>query len=188
MAAKREDQAVADEQAPETKPARGEAKAESKAQSDVLVYIDREGAITCQWYDKPKGEADRRAQIPQAIRVRLEPGMSFCPGQHWAQVSSSPSYRQGLEAGRIIPMAGHRGTLADEWGRCKAPAIAERIRKTFGVEVLLRLQDLEREGQGRDAVMDAIAGRLDDLKVRVAQHDQKRRAARRGHRRPRPRA
>jgi hypothetical protein len=151
--------------------------------SDVLVYIDREGAIVCSWNEAPVGVADRRVMIPAQSAVRLEPGLSFCPGSAWPVVSGTPSYRHGVTAGRIKAVAGTRQGLADDWARCKAPAIREWLAKTYGVEVLLRLQAMEQDGPARDDVLDAIADRLDTMKVKVAAHDVKRRAARRANRR-----
>jgi hypothetical protein len=162
----------------ETKPAAPPAKA-PEPPSDVLVYIDREGAIVCSWNADPVGVADRRVMIPAQSAVRLEPGLSFCPGSAWATVSATPSYRHGVANGRIKAVAGTRAGLAEDWARCKAPAVKEWLKKTYGVEVLLRLQALEQDGPNRDDVMDAIADRLDTMKVKVAAHDVKRRAARR---------
>ncbi len=150
--------------------------------SDVLVYIDREGAIVCSWNAEPVGVADRRVMIPAQSAVRLEPGLSFCPGSAWPVVSETPSYRHGVKAGRIKAVAGTRLGLAEDWAKCKAPAIREWLAKTYGVEVLLRVQALEQDGPNRVDIMDAIADRLDTMKVKVAAHDVKRRAARRANR------
>lgn len=149
---------------------------------DVLVYNSRAGGCSCMWNDAPESAADKRVRIPQQRQHRVEPGLSFVPGELWEQVSKSSSWRHGAEAGSLRALAGQRGDLAAEWAKTRRAELRPAIKGTHGVAVLLRLQELEDQGPRRADVSDDLTTRLGDLKVRRAEYERKRRDQRGRHR------
>lgn len=134
------------------------------------------------WNDAPETAADKRVRIPQQRQHRIEPGLSFVPGELWEQVSKSSSWRHGVATDGLKPIAGHRGDLATEWAKTRRAELRPAIKGTHGVAVLLRLQELEDEGPRRPDVSDDLTTRLGDLKVRRAEYERKRRDQRGRHR------
>jgi hypothetical protein len=149
---------------------------------DVLVYNARKGACSCMWNEEPQGASDKRVRIPQQRHHRIEPGLSFVPGDLWEAVQGSSTWTHGHELGTLKPVAGHRGELAPDWAKTRRGDLRPMIRDTFGVAVLLRLQDLEAAGPRRPEVADDLDARLGELKVRRAEFDRKRNDQRRRNR------
>lgn len=154
----------------------------------MLIYIEGQGAIACTWYAhpgeaSPDGRTPMDVKIPQLIRVRLEPGLSFCPGDRWEHVSRSPSFVKGKEEGKIRPVAGHGGDLAGEWAKLRPRAITTMVGRSSHVEALKRVEEIERKGPQRTDVLEVLEGRFDDLQVQVDNYNRERRDRRRSHRR-----
>lgn len=154
---------------------------------DVLLYIDGQGAIAMLWNATLPAPADGdrgvRARIPQQHRVRVEPGLSFCPGEQWSKVQQTPSYLKATSEGKLKPIAGQGGDLAAELARVKPRALATMVDHSAHVDSLKRLQELEQAmDDPRMDVLEAIEARLDTLQVAVARHDRQRRAQRRANR------
>lgn len=167
-----------------------ETKPKPEHHEDVLIFIDQAGAIACVWNDPLPAVAEGTrvvsARIPVQNRVRLEPGLSFCPGASWSQVGQSPSFVAARDRGDLRVIAGHEGDLSRELARTKGAALASMIDRSAHVSSLRRLQAIEEhQDKPRSEVLNAIEARLDTLKVEVARDDRARRQQRRVHRRGR---
>lgn len=153
---------------------------------DVLCYIDRLGARAFLWNERDNREPKKvgGAVIPTTRRVRLEPGLSFCPGWAWAHVRGTPAWDQLQRLGVIRAVAGHNGDLASEWSRAKSAALVGMLAKTFHIPALERLRDLEASAERpRLDVAQEIDARLDEMGEKVKAHQAKRRQKRRANRR-----
>ena len=181
--ARRSEEAATEAAEPKTPTSKPEPK-----RDDVLVYISRGHAIAAIWnahLPKDNDASPRRgiqARIPQQFRVRLEPGLSFCPGSQWDLVEATPSVVQARDAAILRPVAGHVGGLEEGIAKIKPAALANMIDHSAHVTTLQRLQAIEEAGGQRTQVLEAIEARLDTLRVEVARSDRKRRNQRRAHR------
>lgn len=152
---------------------------------DVLVYIDRLGARAFNWNEKtPGARSSGGLVVPNTRRVRLEPGLSFCPGELWENVRQTPGWKQAQSLGIVRAVAGHGGNLASEWARAKPAALVGMLGKTFHIPALERLRDLEAKAEKpRLDVAQEIDARLDEMGEKVKAHQEKRRVKRRANRR-----
>lgn len=113
------------------------------APDDVLVYIDRLGALAFHWNEAPAGSKVGGVVIPVQNRVRLEPGLSFCPGHQWPNVKGSMAWTERVKLGAIRSVAGQGGDLASEWARVKDQVLIPMLAKTFHLPALERLREME---------------------------------------------
>lgn len=127
-----------DEQTPE--PA---AEPSAGAPDDVLIYIDRLGALAFHWNEAPTGSRVGGVVIPVQNRVRLEPGLSFCPGHQWPHVKGSLAWTERVKLGAIRAVAGQGGDLSAEWARVKDAVLIPMLSKTFHLPALERLREME---------------------------------------------
>jgi hypothetical protein len=167
--------------APESEPA----PSEPRGPDDVLCYVDRLGALATIWNEMPKDAAKvGGVVIPSTHRVRLEPGLSFCPGAHWQAVKASPAWTQRAALGAIRAVAGQGGDLQAEWARAKTAVLVAMLAKTYHIPALERLREMENAlPRPRPEVAQEIDSRLAEMGEKVAQHREQRRGQRRAHRR-----
>ena len=156
-----------DELAPETKP---EAPEPAVHGSDVLVYVRTGGPLAVHYNRKTRAGVGGIQQE----RVRLVPGLSTCPAQHWPMVK--PALQPRVEAGEAKVIAGASGSLADNWAKVKPKALVEYLTHTHDVATLQRLHALENESpRPRLEVQDAISAALKRVDHLVADAQEARR-------------
>jgi hypothetical protein len=181
MARAPRDPTITDTQEPDT-----EAPAQPRPGDppDVLVYIDRAGPIACNWYGAPESRAAGQALIPTNERVRLEPGLSFCPGRLWARVRETSTWTLRVEQGAAKALAGHGGDLVREWQALKTAALVTKIEKSHHLPTLVRLKEMEAGAAApRLQVAEAIDAQLATMKAKLEAHTEARTAKRRANRR-----
>lgn len=125
--------------------------------SDVLVYLDRLGAIRCCWNVRKR---DGMGGI-QAHSHTIPPGLSIVPAALWRDVKGSPTWRQQEEHEAVRAVAGDAQPLAAGWHATKGPQAIAMVGKTGVLEVLERLHSLESERRpSRPEVAEAIDAQL----------------------------
>ena len=157
----------------------------AKAVDDVLVYVDRMGALVTHW-NEPTREGQARVGglvIPVSHRCRLEPGLSFCPGAKWPHVRGTEAWTHRVKHGAIRAVAGQGGDLKAEWAKIKPAALVGMLSKTFHVPALERLKALEASlDRPRVEVAAEIDARLVEMGEKVKASGEARRTQRRRNR------
>ena len=160
-----------------------ESPAATSKPDDVLCFVDRLGPLIMHWNDRPSGKSVGGVVIPVQHRARLEPGLSFCPGESWAHVSGSPGWRDRAALGAIRAVAGQGGDLAAEWEKAKPAQLVGMLAKTFHIPALERLRELEASlAKPRIEVAAEIDARLAEMGEKVGRHAADRRRQRQVHR------
>lgn len=162
---------AAEPQAPE-QPAAGA--------NDVLVYIDRLGALAFHWNEAPTGSRVGGVVIPVQNRVRLEPGLSFCAGHQWPHVKGSMAWTERVKLGAIRAVAGQGGDLVAEWAKVKVAVLVPMLAKTFHLPALERLREMENAlPRPRLEVAQEIDARLAEMEAKLGARGDQRKAKRR---------
>lgn len=182
MARARETSTSDDDTTPDTAPP--EPQAAAAKPDDVLCYVDRLGPMSFVYHDRSNSTRAGSVMIPSTVTVRIEPGLSFCPGERWPDVKAQQAWKQRVAMGACRSVAGHGGQpLMVEWAKVKTAALVAMLAKTFHIETLERLREMEsRLEHPRLDVAQEIDARLAEMGQKVKDHQEKRRTARRGHR------
>jgi hypothetical protein len=153
------------------------------APDDVLVYIDRLGALCFHWNEAPTGSRVGGVVIPVQNRVRLEPGLSFCAGHQWPFVKGSMAWTERVKLGAIRAVAGQGGSLLEEWGRVKVAVLMPMLAKTFHLPALERLREMENAlPRPRLDVAAEIDARLAEMSEKLGARGVARQSKRRANR------
>ncbi len=159
------------EQPPEPEAPRGP--------DDVLCYVEHMGPLTTYWNDPPKGSKVGGLVVPAQTRVRIEPGLSFCPGALWPMVKATQGWTDRVARRELRAVAGQGGNLVAEWAALKPGHLVAMLGKTFHLPALERLREMEGKlERPRLKVVAEIDARLADMADKIKGRQAQRKAHR----------